>query len=110
MSECRLTDTHASSSGAQACCTHLGVELKLKHFMQAKLGPKLTQMKALEQKQELLAKGLTQYADNDPERIELLSELSSIKQCKAGIAIIYLKQKQTGLALYADNDPTSARC
>lgn len=41
---------------------------------QAKLAPKLTQMKALEQKQALLVQGLAQYADNDPERIALLSK------------------------------------
>lgn len=38
----------------------------------AKLAPKLAQMKALEQKQALLAAGLAQYAENDPERIEVL--------------------------------------
>lgn len=43
---------------------------------QAKLAPKLAQLKALEQKQALLAAGLAQYAENDPERIELLREFT----------------------------------
>lgn len=41
---------------------------------QAKLAPKLAQLKALEQKQALLEQGLAQYAENDPERINMLSE------------------------------------
>ena len=45
------------------------------YLSQAKLAPKLAQLKALEQKQALLEQGLAQYAENDPERINLLSEL-----------------------------------
>jgi hypothetical protein len=47
---------------------------KLVFLLQAKLAPKLAQLKALEQKQALLEQGLAQYAENDPERIDLLSE------------------------------------
>jgi hypothetical protein len=43
-------------------------------LLQAKLAPKLAQLKALEQKQALLGQGLAQYAENDPERINMLSE------------------------------------
>ena len=49
-------------------------------FPQAKLAPKLAQLKALEQKQALLGQGLAQYAENDPERINALSERTMLRR------------------------------
>lgn len=59
---------------------------------QAKLAPKLAQLKALEQKQALLEQGLAQYAENDPERINMLSKPTSAPMaiswpCARGLCI-----------------------
>ena len=76
-----LAQAHASCMSTRIRCL-TDCDESCFSLPKAKLAPKLAQLKALEQKQALLEQGLAQYAESDPERINLLSKPGSNVTCR----------------------------